>query len=33
MTADVAVLIVYNVVFCLAIASFIITDKQKDDDK
>lgn len=33
MTADVMVLIISIIAFCLAMASFIISVKRKDDDK
>lgn len=33
MTTDVAVLIVSIIAFCLAMASFIISVKRKDNDK
>ena len=33
MTADVAVLIVSIIAFCLSMASFIISVKRKDNDK
>lgn len=33
MTADVAVLIVSIIAFCLAMTSFIISVKKKDNDK